>query len=357
MLRRQLLNAALIAVSLFITLAVWEIGLRLHDGISLLKLTNFIGDRADRSKHDGTMIYDERLGWRLKPDLRNSAFDTGPYGIRLVNAAAGDVPTGGILASGDSFTFGSDVGDAEAWPAYLETIVGTPVVNAATPGWGADQIVMHAEDMIAIARPRTLIVDFLWYDIGRAEEELLFGAHKPYFTVEDNRLVLHNVPVPRFDGRVSEIGPIRGIVGYSYAVYWAAQQLGFDQWVESADKRATPGGTGQRITCLLLKRLKARTEADRIRLMMVMQYGAGDFDRPQPSAAAAVVSCAREMGIETVDIWPRLAEIHAKDPARFRSLFLVQKTGWSHMSAAGNQLVAASIADRLQATGAGALSH
>ncbi len=357
MLRRQSLNAALIAASLFMTLAVWEIGIRLHDGIPLLKFSNFIGDRANRSKHDGTMIYDERLGWRLKPDLRNSAFDTGPYGIRLPTTAAGAIPTGGILASGDSFTFGSDVGDAESWPAYLETIAGTPVVNAATPGWGADQIVMHAEEMIDIARPRTLIVDFLWYDIGRAEEEILFGAHKPYYTVEDNQLVLHNVPVPPFDGRVSEIGLIRGVVGYSYALYWAAQRLGFDQWVESADRRATPGGTGQRVTCLLLKRLKTRTEADGIRLMMAMQYGAGDFDRPQPVAAAAVVSCARELGITTVDTWSSLAEIHAKDPARFRSLFLVQDTGWSHMSADGNRFIAAAIADRLRAAAAGTLSH
>ena len=357
MLRRLSLNAALIAASLVTTLAVWEISLRLHDGIPLLKLTNFIGDRVDRSKHDTTMAYDERLGWSLKPDLRNSAFDTGPYGIRLTDIAHGAAPVGGILASGNSFTFGSDVGDAESWPAYLETITGTPVVNAATPGWGTDQIVMRAEEMSDIARPRTLIVDFLWYDIGRAEEEILFGAHKPYYTVEDNQLALHNVPVPPFDGRVSELGLIRGVVGYSYAVYWAAQQLGFDEWVGSANKRATPSGTGERITCLLLKRLKERAQAGKIQLMMVMQYGAGDFNRPQPSAATAVISCARDMGIEAVDTWSSLAGIHAKDPARFRSLFLVQQSGWSHMSAEGNQLIAAVIADQLHAATAGTASR
>ena len=357
MLRRLPVNAALIAVSLFVPLAAWEIGLRLYDGIPLLEVTNFIGDAANRSKHDATMAYDELLGWRLKPDLRNAAFNTGPYGIRLTDAADEIVARGGILVSGDSFTFGSDVKNAESWPAYLETIANAPVVNAATPGWGSDQIVMHAEDMIDIVRPRTLIVGFLWYDIGRAEDEVLFGAEKPYYTVENNQLVLHNVPVPPFDGSVGELGFVRGVVGYSYAVYWAAQRLGFDEWVGSAYRRATPGGTGERVTCLLLKQLKERAGVDNIRLMMVMQYGAGDFDRPQPRTATAVISCARDLGIEAVDTWSGLAEIHAKDPARFRSLFLVQKTGWSHMSADGNRLVAAVIAHHLLAADVGTVAR
>jgi hypothetical protein len=62
-----------------------------------------------------------------------------------------------------------------------------------------------------------------------------------------------------------------------------------------------------------------------------------------------VISCAGEMGIETVDTWASLAEIHARDQALFRSLFIVQQTGWSHMSAGGNRLIATMIADRLQA--------
>jgi hypothetical protein len=360
MLRRLSLNTALIAASVCVTLAVWEIGLRLHEGVRLLQFTNFIGDRVNRATQAGSALYDERLGWRLKPDVRSSDFNTGPYGIRLNSIASGAVPVGGILASGDSFTFGSDVSDTESWPAYLETITGTPVVNAAAPGWGTDQIVMRAEDMIDIARPQTVLVDFLWYDIGRAEEEINFGAHKPYYTVKDDQLVLHNVPVPPFVGRPGELGLFRGILGYSFAIYWAAERFGFEQWLGSINtihKRATPGGTGVRVTCLLLKQLKERANADRTRLITVMQYGAGDFGRPQPDAAIAVISCAREMGIETVDTWSSLAEIHAKDQPLFRSLFLVQESGWSHMSADGNRLIALAIAHQLQATEPGAASR
>jgi hypothetical protein len=271
--------------------------------VALLQFPNFIGDRVNQAKQrDTAFIYDARLGWSTKPDLSWPSLHTGSHGIRLAGNTSGTVPVGGILAVGDSFTFGSDVGDTESWPAYVETLTGTPVVNAGTAGWGTDQIVMRAEEMIDIARPQTLIVDFLWYDIGRAEEEINFGAHKPYYTVENNQLVLHNVPVPPFVGHSSELGLLRGILGYSYAIYWAAQRLGFERWLGSINtqhKRATPGGTGERITCLLLKRLKERADAHQMPVMMVMEYGAGDFDRPQPGAATAVISCAREKGSRT----------------------------------------------------------
>jgi hypothetical protein len=356
MLRRLSLNAALIAISLCATLAVWEIGLRLHEGISLSEFPNFIGDRVNAAKQGTGFLYDERLGWQVRPNQHSPGFNTGAYGVRLPSSTDRTLPIGAILASGDSFTFGSDVSDAESWPAYLETITGTPVVNAAVPGWGTDQIVMRAEDMIDIARPKIVIVDFLSYDIGRTEQEINFGAHKPYYTVEDNELVLHNVPVPPFEGRVSELGLVRGLLGYSYAIYWAAGRLGFDRWlgsVNTQNKRATAGGTGERITCLLLTRLKERADQSGMRLVMVMQYGVGDFGRPQPKAAMAVISCAAKMGVGTVDTWASLAEIYTKDEALFRSLFIVQESGWSHMSADGNRSVAAEIAHQLQATEAG----
>ncbi|HXP03474.1 MAG TPA: hypothetical protein VN808_05090, partial [Stellaceae bacterium] len=246
--RRLSLDAALVVVSVFATLAVLEIGLRLHQGIPPLEFTNFIGDRVNGIKQYPGFLYDERLGWRVKPNLRWPSNSTDAYGVHLPSSTDRTLPIGGILASGDSFTFGSDVSNAESWPAYLETITGTPVVNAAVPGWGADQIVMRAEDMIGIARPQTLIVGFQLYSIGLAEEEIHFGAHKPYYTIENNQLVLHNVPVPPFVGHPSELGFLRGTLGYSYAIYWAAERLGFEQWLGSTNSqhtRATPEGTGE----------------------------------------------------------------------------------------------------------------
>ncbi|HXP06178.1 MAG TPA: hypothetical protein VN808_18845, partial [Stellaceae bacterium] len=84
---------------------------------------------------------------------------------------------------------------------------------------------------------------------------------------------------------------------------------------------------------------------------------AGTFEKPQPAAAVAVLGCAQEMGVETVDTWASLAEIHTKDQARFRSLYIVKESRWAHMSADGNRLVATAIAHQLQATEPGAASR
>ncbi len=63
-----------------------------------------------------------------------------------------------ILVVGDSFGLGSDVIDAETWPAYLERMVGTQVINAAVGGYALDQIVLRAEDLVPLLRPRMLLV-------------------------------------------------------------------------------------------------------------------------------------------------------------------------------------------------------
>ena len=49
--------------------------------------------------------------------------------------------------------------------------------------------------MLEVAHPRILILGFFAQDIGRAEQAVNFGVPKPYFTVENGELILHNVSV------------------------------------------------------------------------------------------------------------------------------------------------------------------
>lgn len=341
----------MIAAAILVTFLVFEIGLRVYEGIPVLRLTNFIADQVDRLSVVTHIDYDERLGWVGKPSASARHFNTGAYGIRLAGTVDRPIPQEAILAVGDSFTFGEEVEDDETWPADLEAITGTPVINAATSGWGTDQIVMRAEAMLDIAHPKVLILGFFWQDIGRAELEINFGAPKPYFTVEAGKVVLHNVPVPRFAGTVRELGFARTLLGYSYAVFWLAQQLGFQEWLYAGHatfKRATPPGSGEKITCLLLQELKEKAGPD-IRLMLVMQYGFQDFAGDPPLAATHVLACAQGLGVATVDTWTSLARIHVADPVRLRSLYMTHQQVVTHMSPAGNRLIAAEIARELQA--------
>jgi len=260
------------------------------------------------------------------------------------------VPQNAILAVGDSFTFGEEVNDNETWPAYLEIVTGTPVINAASGAWGTDQIAMRAEAVIDIAHPKILIVDFYSNDVERAEYQVLFGGEKPYYTIEAGELVLHNVPVPQV-AMAKQIGLLRSVLGYSYTVFWLARHLGYQHWLYgpfTEYKRATPEGTGAQITCLLLKRLKQRTEREGIRLLLVTQYASQDFLGPKPPTMVTAPDCSHGLGVEALDTWTRLAEIQASDPARFAALYNLYRGVASHMSAAGNSLIADEIARRLK---------
>jgi hypothetical protein len=353
--RARLVNIALVAGSLLFSLIAIEVASRLYDGVRLFRATNFIRNHVDNFRITTYTVYDERLGWVITPNVRRGAFtngflDTDSHGIRLTGSGDRPMPQEGVLAVGDSFTFGDEVDGDQSWPAHLEAMLGVPVVNAATGGWGTDQIIMRAEDLIDVARPKTIILGYMWRDIERAEYQINFGVQKPYYTVEADQLRLHNVPVPRFKGVVSELGRARGLLGYSYAVYRFGLQLGLGEWFYRTYvqfKRATPAGAGERITCLLMKRLKERTGREH-RLMLVMQYIHGDMAGPQPVSAVTVLTCARDLGLEVIDTWAPLAEIAAADPVRLRALYATHHGEPSHMSAAGNRLVAGEVARRLR---------
>src|SRR6185503_7626483 len=101
------------------------------------------------------------------------------HGIRTNGLGETEVRTGGALAVGDSFTAGSEVADTETWPAQLEPLIGMPGVNAGSGGYGADQIVMRAEELLPLVQPRVLLVGMLEDDIGRVGYSSRTAA-KPY---------------------------------------------------------------------------------------------------------------------------------------------------------------------------------
>ncbi|HZT86737.1 MAG TPA: hypothetical protein VFA12_02130 [Stellaceae bacterium] len=359
LLRRVLVNMGLAVFALAVAITALGVVLRLVDGLSPFEFRNFARDYIDQFNRVKSAMYDERLGWRPKPNLRLSSRikgvlkseTTDAYGNRVNGDATPSLPSGGVLVSGDSFAYGADVSDGETWPAYLQTAIDTPVTNASAKGWGTDQIVMRAEEMIELAHPRTLILGIYPPDIQRAEMEIDFGAYKPYYTVEQGALVLHGVPVPHLTASVHDLGWERGVLGYSYVAFWIARRL--QRWSTfNQVKQATPPGTGEKVTCLLLRRLSERARHDRIRLMLAMVYGNFNFEREQPAVALHVLECARREGYQTIDTWAGFAKIFAADRAAFDSLYVFPDR-WSHMSSAGNRLVAAAIAQRLREVAAG----
>ena len=117
------------------------------------------------------VIFDSSLGWRQRPGYRSALYTVGPQGLRG-SRVYGAVPARGVLrvdAFGDSFVFGSEVGDTAAWPAIIEkTFPGIEVPNYGVGGYGLDQtflsLAAHGRDL----HPKVVVVGYVPDDLRRA---------------------------------------------------------------------------------------------------------------------------------------------------------------------------------------------
>lgn len=65
-----------------------------------------------------------------------------------------------IAALGDSFTDAMTMAGEAAWPAQLEGLLGVPVQNYGTAGFGPQQQLLVLKDYVAAHRPRTVVLAF-----------------------------------------------------------------------------------------------------------------------------------------------------------------------------------------------------
>jgi hypothetical protein len=206
-----------------------------------------------------------------------------------------------ILAVGDSFTAGSEVDEHQTYSAQLEVITGWPVINGGVGGYGTDQMILAAERFIPLLHPAMIVVGILDNDISRSGYRTYGGAPKPWFEVNpDNELVHHNNPVPPQVPR--DQNSSAPWFAYSDLAIWTMGRLGgrSDLLAIRAELYEPANNDPVAVSCALLRRLQRTTEAEHIRLLVLMIYGGIDninilelsFQRQQ---AVAVASCARDL--------------------------------------------------------------
>src|SRR5262245_48523426 len=211
-LRKAVLATVLVSASTLVALAIVEVALR----VTFLKepwtARNFSVDPVNQQVSNIAIKYDQVLGYIARPDFRGAPWNThGVMGVRVnfslkPEEPSPPIPTGGILAVGDSFTFGSEVRDDESWPAQLEAMLGIPVVNGGVGGYGVDQAILRADQLLDVAKPKAIIVSFIPNCVGRNEYSVNTGLIKPYFDVVNNALELRNVPVPDYQPTLKYAG-------------------------------------------------------------------------------------------------------------------------------------------------------
>src|SRR5262245_33984984 len=271
-------NVALLLVSLLTTLLLIEIGYRVAASLPMLKLANWRTDQVVKvNLGELKAIFDPVLGWTNKASNKHEdGYTTIDYGVRK-NFDETMIRTGAMLAVGDSFTEGWEVKDHESWPAYLEKLTSAPVINAGIGGYGADQTILRAEQLLPIVKPKILLVGFHEIAIVRAGFSV-FGAPKPYLTLENGKLDYHPpmlVETPEKNTLLwTSAFYVREALGYSafadylfarlYPNFWYG--TGGDDLYTKADNDMVA------VTCALLKRLKGHADQNGIRMMVFLQY-------------------------------------------------------------------------------------
>ena len=240
--------------------------------------------------------------------------------------------------------------DEESWPAHLERKISKPVLNAGIGGYGTDQIVLRAEQLLPVLRPKILIVGFLELDILRAGHTH-FGSPKPYFTLENGALKLHPPALltPRSErGFVTAAGyAARDALGHLASVDFLLRRLTPDFWYGSERRQYLRAPNDPvRVTCALLERLKKSTDADGVRMLLFMQYYAESIlnDDEQPDNALGVIACAKTLGIELIDQFVSLRDLVETDREAIRPLYNHDGKNFTHMSPKGNEHAAGLLA-------------
>ena len=339
-------QSLLITASIVVGLMALELGLRASTWGYLFTWPNFVLDaRSVLAERDqGRYVHDQQLGYVPRAGHASPGLTIDADGLRRTGAPPAGAPTpGALLAVGDSFTFGDEVEDGQTWPAQLAQLTGRRVLNGGVSGYGFDQIVLRAEQLAAIHRPSAIVVSFIADDIRRTEMRRLWSADKPYFTLEDDALVLRGVPVPpRADPR-STLGFWQRTLGYSYLFDFILRRLDLlHDWFGDHLRVQAPGA-GQALACRLTGRLADLQRSSGARVLVVAQYDPVVWDDPafaaeQRRMTKGLLDCAARAGLATLDSFDALAAT-----GKPRQLYAL----W-HMNEAGNRLIAGLVADKLR---------
>jgi hypothetical protein len=337
---RGAFRVALACAAVLTAFATIELGYRVHSQRPVLVLDDWRAGRISNLAFGDRGRFDPALGWAPSEGYESDGYNTLDHGIRR-NFCEEDVRTGGILAVGDVFTDGgTEVKDDETWPAILERMTGQPVLNGGVAGYGSDQIVMRAEQLMALVEPETLVVALLDDSIARAGLAS-FGASKPYYTLDQGNLAYH-APMRRKgdeEGQSVWRARTRDVLGHSAVLDVVLSRVAPSYWLGMAGEPVfrsvdnDPVG----VTCALLQRLKTRADTDGVRVLVLMQHvqqAVAEKTEPQ-EGVTKVAACAASMAIEVVDQFEQLRATAVANPEDLGDYYL-QGDGEGQMSRKGN---------------------
>ena len=333
-------NVVLAVVTICLTLLICEFGFRLWRGISPFDFSNF---RDPQNVRD-TIRYDAQLGWALKDHLDRADIHTLADGIRRNSPAQSGPRPGNILVVGASITEGFPLPDGQNWPAQLEGLIGRPVDNAAVVGYALDQMVLRAEQLLSGERPRLVLLGVGEPSIGWMKSSIVRDTAKPFFTVDDDVLQVHNIPVPQF--KPDPFAPIKDALGYSAVIDYAMSRIDPKGWHPTVllDSNGSPDPVD--VSCRLLRRLQGELAERGVHAIFVVEPQWQEVVRAKsaPHDLELVEQCAREAGLSVVDTLAAWRADYQSDPRRVANYWEAEHR---HFTTAGHRRLAELVAGAL----------
>ncbi|MFY9341762.1 MAG: hypothetical protein WAT39_04695 [Planctomycetota bacterium] len=341
--RKKLLFAG---VPLLLLLALGEVAARTfrdHRTFSPVASANYRDQRIDLIRRGYPAAHDPLLGYVPRPGFASAdnrwqvMVSIDERGLRRNGERPRPPGPGGVLAVGDSFTFGDQVADGDTWPARLEQLLGRPVWNGGVFGYSFVQTVLRAEQLLPVLSPDTLVVSLIPDDIKRCEMSKRF-TEVPWYDLVGGELVLKNVPVPDSDASPLDRQYVRKLLGYSALADLVCWNVAPGWWVgDQRELYVHPRGTGSVIAAKLLARLAASCQGRKVRLLVVLQ----DVASPPPwsfADGARLLTDAAAIGVVCLDLRAAFLALAKERPELRHEWFA------GHMTAAGNAWVATQVA-------------
>lgn len=281
------------------------------------------------------------LGWEPRPgrhptNVWGHRITILPDGVRS-NGSTAPPARNAILAVGDSFTFGDEVEDHDTWPAQLERLTQTPVVNGGVFGYGVDQTFLRMEVLADRFRPSTVIFSFIPDDVHRSERSMRSSTAKPYFEpTGDNDLRLRSEHVQQAPGSTG-LGLVQRISGYSFLFHRLMIRVLPGRWPAGPGQSLTAHSSGIDVACRLFQRLGPFARARDAKMVLLVQYSV-IITEDDARVVKRVLPCVNPQNVVVIDLAAPLERLKAQNPSRYSRLFK------GHMTREGNQLVAEELA-------------
>lgn len=300
--------------------------------------------------------YQADLGWANKPNAYvldlygpGAYMKTNSQGLRsnydFTRAAAkGRIR---IVCSGDSVTLGYGVSNDHTWcqrltmrDARLETL------NMGQSGYGVDQAYLRYKRDASSFEHHIHLMAFIVDDIFRMQSDTMLGYGKPVLAIEDDRLVVRNVPVPKRTAHLSRLAVIVREVRRLRTlelVDRALWKVGFKPASATASAETASNQKAQEVLRKVFEDLKRLNEERSSQLVLVLLPTLYDLTQSQRwrEWADFLEEESRTLGLPMINLLDGFGRLRHKD---ILDMFFAH----GHLTERGNEFAARLIYEELK---------